>query len=307
MQFGNFDLNLLRTLDALLVEKSVTRAAERLCISQPAMSGALQRLRDYFKDQLLIRMGRDMELTPLAESLASPVRAALLQIQATLATRPNFDPSVARRQFHVAMSDYASLVLMPPVLRRLAAEAPYMTCHVEMLTDASFSRVETGDLDFFATVENWHLFRRDGMALELKMRRLFADDFVCVVDSSHPTIGERLTIEQYRTLPHISVRFGHRLITLVEQAWKLAELDINVAATGPSFSALLFMLRGTNMIATVQRRFAATLAATLPLRVLECPFPVEPLQEILMWHARSEFDPGHQYLRQVFLEAAKAL
>jgi DNA-binding transcriptional LysR family regulator len=307
MQFGNFDLNLLRTLDALLVEKSVTRAAERLCISQPAMSGALQRLRDYFKDQLLIRMGREMELTPLAESLATPVRAALLQIQATLATRPNFDPAVARRQFNVAMSDYASLVLMPPVLRRLAVEAPYMTCHVETLTDASFNRVETGDLDFVATVENWHLFRRDGVAQDLKMRRLFSDDFVCVVDANHPAVGEVLTIEQYKALPHISVRFGHRLITLVEQAWKLAEFDINVAATGPSFSALLFMLPGTQMIATIQRRFARALAASLPLRVIECPFPVEPLQEALMWHARSEFDPGHQYLRRIFSEAAKML
>jgi len=305
VQYNNFDLNLIRTLDALLDEKSVTRAAERLSISQPAMSGALHRLREYFKDQLLIRVGRDMELTPLAESLAEPVRHTVRQIQATLATRPSFEPETSRRHFTMAMSDYGSLVLMGPLLRRLGTEAPYIACHVEPIGPETFARMETGELDLLITVESWDVIRRHGSAGDLKMRRLFSDDFVCVVDEKHPSIGDTLTIEEYRKLPHILVRFGQRLDTLVEQAWKLAEFDVNIAATAPSFSEMLFMLPGTQLIATIQRRFARFLATSLPLKVMESPLKIDTLQQILMWHPRSEFDPGNQYLRQRFLEVAK--
>jgi LysR family transcriptional regulator, nod-box dependent transcriptional activator len=303
MQNNNFDLNLIRTLDALLQEKSVTRA----CISQPAMSGALHRLRDHFNDQLLVRIGRDMELTPLAESLLGPVRNCVVQFQETLATRPRFDPKVSRRAFTVAMSDYGSLVLMPWVLRRLSKDAPHIACHVEPIGDETFGRLEIGELDLLITVESWEVIRRHGAARDLKMRRLFSDDFVCVVDRNHPSVGNTLTIDEYKRLPHMLVRFGLRLDTLVEQAWKLAEWDINIAVTAPSFSEMLFMLPGTEMIATIQRRFAGVLAASLPLKIVESPLKVEALQEILTWHPRSEFDPGCQYLRQVFIEAAKVV
>lgn len=307
MQLNNFDLNLLRALDALLSERSVTRAAERVGISQPAMSGALHRLRDYFHDQLLIRMGRDMELTPLGESLLGPVRATLLQIQATLETRPVFDPMDSKRQFNLAMSDYGALVLMPPLLRRLAAEAPSMTCNVEPISDETFGRMEAGDLDLLVTVESWEIMQSHGAARDLKTRQLFSDDFVCVVDRNNDAVGDTLSLEQYKQLPHILVRFGLRLDTLVEQAWKLDKLDLDIVATAPSFSAMLFMLPGTRMIATVQRRFAQALAQSMPIKILECPVRVDTLKQILMWHPRSDFDPGNQYIRNIFSEAARAL
>jgi DNA-binding transcriptional LysR family regulator len=307
MQYNNFDMNLLRTLDALLAERSVTRAAERLCISQPAMSGALQRLRDHFKDQLLIRMGRDMVLTPLGESLLGPVRETLLQFQSTLATRPSFDPTVTRRNFNIAMSDYGAFVLMPPLLRRLGLEAPLTACRVEPISGETFGRMETGDLDLLVTVESCEVaLRHQESARDLKMRRLFHDEFVCVVDENHPDIGDVMTLDNYKALPHILVRFGPYLDTLVEQTWKLAELDMNIAATAPSFASMLFMLPGTPMIATVQRRIAQALAPSLRLKVLECPVKIKTLQQILMWHPRSDFDPGHQYLRHLFVEAARA-
>jgi LysR family nod box-dependent transcriptional activator len=274
-------------------------------LSQPAMSGALHRLREYFKDPLLIRMGRDMVLTPLGESLVSPVRVTLLHVQSTLATRPAFDQSVSRRKFTLAMSDYGAFVLMPPLLRRLPVEAPFMTCNLEPIGGETFDRLECGDLDLLVTVESCEVgLRQRDSARDLKMRRLLYDDFVCVADENHPDIGDVLTMEDYERLPHILVRFGANLDTLVEQAWKLEELTVNIAATAPSFSSMLFMLPGTAMIGTVQRRFAQALAAPLRLKILECPVPMKALQQILLWHPRNHADPGHQYLRQMLVEAA---
>src|SRR5262249_11793074 len=131
MQLNRFDLNLLIALDALLHEKNVTRAAERVFLSQPAMSASLQKLRDFFQDPLLVRVGRDMELTPRAQSLVQPVREALLKVQSTLGTQPTFDPATVRRTYTVIATDEAVPELVPRVLGRLAREAPQIQCHIE--------------------------------------------------------------------------------------------------------------------------------------------------------------------------------
>jgi DNA-binding transcriptional LysR family regulator len=128
MQLNRFDLNLLIALDALLREKNVTRAAERVFVSQPAMSAALHKLREYFNDPLLVRVGREMELTSRGESLVEPVREALLRIQMMLGTQPTFDPKTARRDFTVIMSEEAVPGVLPPLLRTLANEAPSSMC-----------------------------------------------------------------------------------------------------------------------------------------------------------------------------------
>jgi DNA-binding transcriptional LysR family regulator len=304
MQYSNFDTNLLRTLDALLAEKSVTRAADRMCISQPAMSGALLRLREHFKDQLLIRMGRDMVLSPLGESLVNPVRETLLQIELTLATRPYFDPATSERRFELAMTDYGAFMLMPPLLRRLSVEAPHMTCSLDPLRASTVGRLEAGDLDCLITVESCEILARGTAAQDLKMRTLHYDDFVCVVDAQHPSVDHELSLEDYRRLPHVIVKLGTNLETLVEQAWRRADLDLKVVATAPSFASMLFMVPGTPMVATVQRRLAQTIADSLQLRILECPVEVRSLQQVLIWHPRNDLDPGHQYLRKMLVEAA---
>jgi LysR family nod box-dependent transcriptional activator len=129
MQLNRFDLNLLIALDALLHEKNVARAAERVFVSQPAMSAALQKLREYFEDPLLVRVGRGMQLTPRGPSLVEPVREALLRIQATLGTQPSFDPRTVQRTFTLIVSADALLRVMPAVFRRLAREAPGIRRH----------------------------------------------------------------------------------------------------------------------------------------------------------------------------------
>jgi DNA-binding transcriptional LysR family regulator len=304
MQPNNFDANLLRTLDVLLTERNVTRAAERLCISQPATSGALQRLREYFNDPLLIRMGRDMVLTPLAESLVIPVRDTLLQIQLTLSTRLTFDPQLEQRDFNIAMSDYGSFVLMPTLLRRLATQAPAVRCLLEPFNGASLSRVASGDLDLLVAAEGCEAGARPNASRELKMRRLHSEDFVCLVDENNSRVGDTLTLKQYQQLSHALVRFGPDLHTLVEQAWMRDGLHLQIGVVGPSFSSVMLMLPGTELIATAPRRLAEVLAPSQRLRILECPVAIQPLHQILMWHPRNDFEPAHQFLRKLFVEGA---
>lgn len=301
MQYSNFDTNLLRALDALLTERSVTRAAERICLSQPAMSGALGRLRDHFQDPLLIRAGRDMVLTPLAETLAGPVRDTLLKIELTLSTRPSFDPKTTERTFRLAMSDYGAFVFAP-LLRRFTTDAPALACHVELIGSDTLGRIENGDLDLFIAAESCEVAARYPGARDLKRRILHLDDFVCLIDPEHAPAS--LTIADYLEQPHALVRFGHGLDTLVEQAWKRAHLAPRVMATAPSFSAMAYMIPGTAMIGTVQRRFARFLAEPLRLKIVECPFDVGSLQQIMLWHPRSDLDPAHRYLRQAVVEVA---
>ena len=305
---GNyFDLNLLRALDALLAEKNVTRAAERVFITQPAMSGALHRLRDYFKDQLLVRMGREMEVTPLGEALAGPVRELLLQAQLTLETRLRFDPKLVRRKFRMAMSDYAALTLMPGISRRLEEEAPYISCQLNNLDEHSFELVESGDLDFCISADDWKLYDNYSPGTSIRTVKLFADDFVCITDADNPSVGETLTLEEYISCSHLAFSFSDRLYNIVDRSWKVAELDLNVRLTVRDCSSMFYLLRGTSMIATVQRRLVDVIATKGPIKVFECPLGLPKLQEILGWHARNEFDPGHRYFRQILTDEAERL
>jgi LysR family transcriptional regulator, nod-box dependent transcriptional activator len=276
-------------------------------VSQPTMSGSLQRLREYFEDQLLIRVGREMELTPLARSLVASVRDVLQSIQSTLDIKPSFDPTTARRTFSMSMSDYAGVMLMPLVLDRLAKEAPYISCSIEPLSDEYFDRLRSGDADFSVAAGNWRLLGADEPGSEIRSEPLFSDTFVCIVAKNHPAIGNEITLEDYKRLPHILVRLGPGVESLIEHAWKIEELDLRVAATMGSFFTSIFMLLGTPLIATVQKRLAELVATSLPLKILPCPVAVPALQESISWHVRHEFDPGHQYMRAVFADAAAAL
>lgn len=301
----NFDLNLLKTLDALLEEKNVTHAGQRLFITQQAASGALQRLREHFEDPLLTPVGRRLELTPLAVSLIHPVREALLAARTALDTRPSFDAGTARHNCRIAISDYGLIVLLPRFLRRLAAEAPGIRCTVEPVSHQSFNRLDMGDLDLCVVSDDLRIWGTHQPSQSIRSKPMFEDDFVCVVDPRAVDVSRALPLSTYQQLRHNSVAFGDGVKTLVEKAWVASRIDIDVAVTAFSFSSLLFMLPGTPMIATAQRRLATILAPRLGLVVLESPLELPRLREVLMWHARSEADPAHIYFRQT-MDAAVA-
>ncbi|MGH8258736.1 MAG: LysR family transcriptional regulator [Steroidobacteraceae bacterium] len=305
MQLNRFDLNLLIALDALIHEKNVTRAAERVYVSQPAMSAALQKLRDYFDDPLLVRVGRDMELTPRGLSLVEPVREALLRIQATLGTQPTFDPATVHRVFTVIVTDEAAPRLVPAVLRRVTREAPGVQCHIEQISHTSLTRLEYGDADLCLGLDLLRLYSIRAFPDTLRSVELRPVRWVCAVSRDHPALGDELTLEQYRSLPHVFARPNGHTAPVEELVRRLLNLDLDVRATAQSLLELPFMLPGTPLAATVPERVATLVAPLLPLKTFALPFDALDGHEVLLWHKRNEPDPGHAWLRALFIEMAR--
>lgn len=303
---NRFDFNLLLSLDMLLSERSVTRAADRLCVSQPSVSASLQRLRQHFDDPLLARVGRKMELTPKARALIDPVRKALAHINAALETQPVFAPMTSQRIFRGAMSDYCVHVFLPHLVRLLAQRAPSLRLVVENVFGPSFFRLEGGDIDFVITHRDRSLFGRDRNNHSLQSTDLFEDSFVCVVAQEHP-VPSKLTMEDYLRYPHALAHFGANVRTVEQAELERQGHVINDLLHVPSFSGLLCMLPGTELIATVQRKLATSLVQSSTLRILEPPVAFGNLKETLLWHERSNSDPGHAWLRQVMEEVAAGL
>jgi len=305
MQLNRFDLNLLIALDALLHEKNVTRAAERVYVSQPAMSAALQKLRDYFNDPLLVRVGRDMELTPRGLSLVEPVREALLRIQATLGTQPTFDPATVKRTFTVTVTDEAAARVVPAVLRRLARDAPGIQCHIEQVSQTSLGRLEYGDIDLCLALDLLRFFSVRAFPESLRVIELKAVRWVCAVCRDHPLVGEEMTLAQYQSLPHVFARPNGHTAPVEELVRRLINLDIDVRATAQTLLEVPFLLPGTPLAATIPERIATLVAPLVPLKTFALPFDALDCHEVLVWHKRNEPDPGHAWLRSLFIEVAR--
>ena len=304
MQLNRFDLNLLIALDALLHEKNVTRAAERVFVSQPAMSAALQKLREFFDDQLLVRIGRDMQLTPRGLSLVGPVREALLQVQATLGTQPTFDPGTVQRTFTLIVSADALLRVMPTVFQRLSREAPGIRCHIEHFSETTLSRLEYGDADLFIGLNSLRLFGLREFPESLRIVDLRPVRWLCAVAHDHPTVGDTITEAQYLALPHVFGWPNSHTVPLEELVRRLLSADLDVRATTQGLLEIPFMLAGTQLVATLPEDLARTLAKLAPIRLLPVPFATPDTHEVVIWHKRNEPDPGHAWLREVLISAA---
>lgn len=298
-----FDFNLLRALDVLLHERNVTRAANELHVTQQAMSGSLKRLRHHFDDELLMRVGHHLEPTPLALALVEPVRDAILQIELALETAPVFSPELTKRHFRVAMSDHASLTLLPHLMAYLAHRSPSITFEIRPVDKDGLYDLDVGNLDFCIFPQSLHLYQ-SGSSDCIRTMPLFTDDFVCVVDRNNPDVGRTLTLDQYVTMRHTAMMIGGGVRSLVEDAWLLNNISPPIAATASNFSYLISMIPGTPLIATVHRRVAMRFKQMLPIRLLKCPFKIDCLQQQLNWHMRYDKDPAHRFVRQAFVSAS---
>lgn len=305
MQLNRFDLNLLIALDALLHEKNVTRAAERVHVSQPAMSAALQKLREYFGDPLLVRVGRELELTPRGLSLVEPVREALLRIQATLGTQPSFDPARVRRSFTLIVSPDALLRILPAVLRRVSREAPGIQCLIEPFSETALARLEYGDADLYVGLHSLRLFGLRAVPESLRSATLRTIGWLCALDCRHPTAGETLSREQYLALPHLVAWPRGPTLTPEELLRRLLEVDVQVQVATHDLLELPWLLAGTSLIATVPDRAAPMLGSSGALRTLPLPFTAPEVRETVIWHKRNEPDPGHAWLRELIIEAGR--
>ena len=299
MHFNRLDLNLLVAFDALLEDLNITRAGERLSLSQSAMSGALARLRDYFQDDLLVQVGRKMIPTPLSESLRPRVRSILQDIQATVETRPSFDPATAVRHFRISASDYAVTVLFAPALALVNRLAPGLSFEFIPFVENPWEALDRGEIDLLVLPDAYTTKRHPNLDL-------FEDDFVVVAWTQNPLIGDTLTLEQYLSLGHVTPRFGtmQRIPTPDELFASRHNYTRRLEAITYDFNCALQLVLGSNRVTTTHRRLAMHYARYLPLRVLPVPLEIPKLTERLQWHHYQEQDPGSRWLRELLVKVA---
>jgi DNA-binding transcriptional LysR family regulator len=302
MDLHLFDLNLLVALDALLTERNVTRAGLRLNLSQSAMSGALARLRHYFRDELLVPVGRQMVLTPVAEGLVAPVRDILLQIRGTLGSRPRFDPATAKRHLSLAASDYVAEILVADVLRRARREAPHITFELRPVGRRANEDLESGELDFLISPEGF-------VSSDQPTDVLFEDTYTCVVWAGNTSVGTSLTIDEYLDLGHVVVNLAgaEPRSNYDEQFLRRSGYKRRVEVSVPAFSLAPQLVIGTDRATTITTRLAAKYAKTLPLRLIPLPIALPPMVEMLQWHKVHEYDPAHHWFRRLLKEAVATL
>jgi len=290
MDLRRFDLNLLLVLHILLMERSVSKTAERLQLSQPAVSSALNRLRKALKDPILVRDGLHMVLTPRAEQLGKPVQAIVTTIEQTLADPQPFDCSSIRRTFRIATNDYGAFILMPILLNRIEKIAPQVTIEIwDIALDVETSFRE-GKIDL-VVADAWTL-------RHCKCREtLFPETFTCLVRKDHPRIHTQLTLDYFLQEKHALVSARGKVAGNVDIALSQQNKQRQVQATLPHILAIPAMIAATDLIVTVATRIALRFATDYQLQTFPPPISLDDFDVAMAWPQRMDNDPGIQWLR----------
>jgi DNA-binding transcriptional LysR family regulator len=297
------DLNLLVALDALLVERNVTRAAARVGLTQPAMSRALGRLRTLLRDELLVRAGRGMVATPRAEQLAQPLSRLLADADSLLRQGLPFDPRTSDRTFRLEANDFIEELVLPGFVAHLGREAPgiQLAVHSASLASDSAAALERGDLDFVIS------YARASYPGTLRSRVVYRDGFLCLVRRGHPALaGGGLTLERYVALRHLLVAPSGRAGGVVDDL--LAELGLarHIAVHVQSFLPVGSIIAASDLVVTMPARLAQRAAERPDLVTVPTPVAVRPFALYLFWHARQDTDLGHRWFREGLVEAGEA-
>jgi len=295
---ADLDLNLLRVFDAVLREGSVTAAAARLELTQPAVSNSLARLRGLLGDPLFVRAASGMEPTPFARGVAEPIRQALALLETALAHGPGFDPATATRSFRFYMSDVGQVEFLPPLVERVQRVAPGVKLEavgldVEDIADALGSGAIDVAVGFLP-----------GLGPPVARRALFRDPYLCLMRADHPI--ERLTRKIFMEASHALVTYragGHRVI---EEALERAGVARRIALRVPHFTVVPMVLERTDLILTLPARVARVYERRGSFKSLTPPIPIPPAEVAVHWHERFEGDPGNQWLREQLVELLSA-
>jgi len=291
---ADLDLNLLRVFDAVLHESSVTAAAARLELTQPAVSNALARLRGLLGDPLFVRTASGMEPTPFARGIAEPVRQALALLETALAQGPGFEPATATRSFRFYMSDVGQVEFLPPLVERVQRVAPGVKLEavgldVEDIADALGSGAIDVAVGFLP-----------GLGPPVARRALFKDPYLCLMRADHPI--ERLTKKTFMDASHALVTYragGHRVI---EEALERSGAARRIALRVPHFTVVPMVLERTDLILTLPARVARVYERRGNFKSLTPPIPIPPAEVAVHWHERFDGDPGNRWLREQLVE-----
>jgi len=296
-----YDLNLLPVFMALMEERSVTRAAVRLAITQPALSNALNRLRDTLRDPLFIRERYGIKPTQFAEEIAPVILETLARLDEVIIGRQHFDPATSTRQFNIAPNSFVEIVLMPGIIAKLREQAPGVKVSLTPFgNDLSDTGVISGTTDMA-------LGRIIDPPDNVIVQHLMDDGLACVVRADHPDIDQAMSREQYERLRHVNVLPPGRLRVGVFQALERQGLRRELAISVTHFLAVPEIIAVTDYCATLPRLICKQIAKDPRLKVVSSPvdlgtFPVE-----IAWHVRYRNDPAHQWFRQMLVETAAEL
>lgn len=301
MNLAAVDLNLLVAFEALLEERNVTRAGQRIGLAQPSMSSALTRLRALFGDELFIRTAAGMQPTVRALELARPIDEALARIRETLAPVASFEPATAYRRMTVAVTDYGDLVVVPALVALLRQEAPGIDLVVRPIGDAaaSLAALERGDVD---ALIGGHL----PDSARIVRHTLFEEDFVCIRDKAH---AMPLTADEYLRLPHVlfSAAGGDGAPGVVDAVLAMEGRRRRVAVTLAHVVAVPFAVAGTDLVATMARRVAERFATTAGVALMPLPYDAPPFAIDLLHSRRSAADPALSWFLAAIERVGRAL
>ena len=303
VNLSRVDLNLLVHLDALLAERSVTRAAARVGLGQSAMSHNLARLRDLFSDELLTRGPEGLRPTPRALALVEPVRIALAQIQVLVSRDEAFDPRTAERTFSVGLPDSMEILIVPSLLAYLREVAPGI--HLRLHYIDSSKLLDDLDADRLDLAVGYGVFAQ-GQAHH-KRRLLFTETYLCMFNAERTGITASISLDDYLRLPHVltSLRPGERGV--VDDALEKLGLRRTVVLTTPRFLAVPSLVARAPVVVTMHARLARFFAAELGLSLSLPPVELQDMAVSLLWHASYDHDPAHAWLRQMIVRLVAEL
>ncbi|VVE85470.1 LysR family transcriptional regulator [Pandoraea sputorum] len=289
----SIDLNLLRVFDAIAKERSLTRAGERLALSQPAISYSLGRLRLLFGDTLFVRTRTGMQPTPLAVALESPISRALMTLRDALRYGESFDAERSKRAFRLSLSDAGELVYLPPICSALNRLAPNVKITVDPLPyDSVEEGLRSNRIDFA-------IGNLPGLRLKTRAEVLFQESYVCITRArADLPSGHAIDIDYFLSASHVHIPSQDRYRQSVDSAYRLQGVDRDIALEVPHFSALPKILAVRDIVATVPRRLASALAARDGrLRIYEPPVPLPKAEISLHWHENFDAEGGNIWLR----------
>lgn len=305
------DLNLLKVFDAIMAERSLTKAARQLALTQPAVSNALRRLREALGDELLVRKGRQLEPTVRALELWAAVRTALQQLQASLAPSV-FDPATATNTFVLTMADATAAELMPGLLAVITAQAPGVSLRVVPLTTRDPRRLlEEGQADlalghFPAAVAELNSRAQVGESLAFVQHRLFAGDYVCVMRHDHPLAQGPLTLERYCAARHLLVSFSGRAVGFMDEALRTLGQTRRIVLTVNQFFTAGKVVSQSDLLTVLPRHFVNVTGFADQLVLRELPFTAPRVQVDALWHQRQDGSSAHRWLREQIIVIAQA-
>lgn len=303
-ELRNFDMNLLVAFDLLMQEQNVSRAAERMFVSQSAMSHILQRLRQQLDDPLLVKTPSGMMPTDRALALIVPVKAVLRDVRRLISTREEFDPAKSERRFVIAATDYMDLLVIPALVERIARYAPGVAIHVKQ-TETPFParELEYNDLDVVLGFET--ILKPPG---HLVVEKLFDDCMTCIVSRNHPTNrAELLTLDEYVLMKHMLISRTGARIGLIDEWLAEKGLERRIALIVPHFLSAPFIVANTDMLLSLPGRIAEKFVGLAPLSVLPVPFDLPSYDLVMVWHPLRENDPAHRWLREQILAVRQSL